>query len=193
MFSLLQGFWQYFFSKPNLHVLIIGLDHAGKTTLLEQIKTRFGNTPGVPPEKIHPTVGMNLAKIKFKGSQVILWDLGGQVKMRSMWERYYAEANAVIFVVDSADVGRMDEAKLAYDAACDHDGLAQVPVITFANKQDLPGSLTVSELAENFHPVTDAVEISRVFAVSAITGQGLEDGIAAVIQEAQVNARMTER
>ena len=79
MFSLLQGFWHYFFSKPNLHVLIIGLDHAGKTTLLEQIKTKFGNTHGLPPEKIPPTVGMNLAKIRFKGSQVILWDLGGQV------------------------------------------------------------------------------------------------------------------
>jgi ABC-type phosphate/phosphonate transport system ATPase subunit len=59
MFSLLQGFWQYLFAKPNLHVLIIGLDHAGKTTLLEKIKFVFGNQEGIPPAKIPPTVGMN--------------------------------------------------------------------------------------------------------------------------------------
>ena len=61
-----------------------------------------------------------------------------QIKMRSMWERYYSEANSVIFVVDSADLGRLDEAKLAYESACNHDGLNTVPVFTFANKQDLP-------------------------------------------------------
>ena len=57
---------------------------------------------------------MNLARINYRGSKVIFWDLGGQVKMRSMWERYYQEADAVIFVVDSADIGRLEEAKLAY-------------------------------------------------------------------------------
>ena len=57
--------------------------------------------------------------------------------MRSMWERYYAEANAVIFVVDSCDLGRLEESKLAYESACNHDGLNTVPVFTFANKQDL--------------------------------------------------------
>lgn len=68
---------------------------------------------------------------------MILWDLGGQIKMRSIWEKYYSEANAVIFVVDSADIGRLEEAKLAYDSACDNDSLNQVSVVTFANKQDL--------------------------------------------------------
>ena len=57
--------------------------------------------------------------------------------MRSMWEKYYSEANAVIFVVDSTDIGRLEEAKLAYDSVFDHDSLNQVSVVTFANKQDL--------------------------------------------------------
>ena len=73
MFSLLSGFWHYFFSKPNLHVLIIGLDHAGKTTILEAVKTKFGKMHGIPPEKIPPTVGMNLAKINHRGNQLIIW------------------------------------------------------------------------------------------------------------------------
>ena len=57
---------------------------------------------------------MNLAKIQFGGYQVIIWDLGGQIKMRNMWEKYYDDANAIVFVVDSADITRLEEAKLAY-------------------------------------------------------------------------------
>jgi ADP-ribosylation factor related protein 1 len=172
MFSLLAGFWEYFFSKPHLHVLLIGLDHAGKTTILERMKSRYGNGPGIPPEKIPPTVGMNLAKIYMKGTQLIIWDLGGQVKMRSIWERYYDEAHVVIFVVDSADIGRLEEAKFAYDAACDNEILSKVPVpiITFANKQDLPGALSPNDLSINFYPIQDAADRCRVFPVSGITG-----------------------
>ncbi len=70
--------------------------------------------PGIPPDKIPPTIGMNLAKINYKGTQVIIWDLGGQIKMRNIWEKYYETAHAIIFMVDSADIGRLEEAKLAY-------------------------------------------------------------------------------
>lgn len=113
-FSLISGFLQYLFAKPKVNLLLIGLDHAGKTTLLERIKTQFGNMHGIPPDKIPPTIGMNLAKINYKGTQVIIWDLGGQIKMRNIWEKYYETAHAIIFVVDSADIGRLEEAKLAY-------------------------------------------------------------------------------
>lgn len=190
MFSLLSGWWTYFFSKPNLHVLLIGLDHAGKTTILEALKTKFTKQHGLPPEKIPPTIGMNLAKIFYHGTQVIIWDLGGQIKMRSMWEKYYAEAHVVIFVVDSANVVRLEEAKLAYDATCSHNALSHIPVITFANKQDLSvnrkmvfnrrtvitisfilqEALTATDLAMNFHPIQDAAETTRVFPISALTG-----------------------
>lgn len=181
MFSLLAGFWTLLFSRPNIHILLIGIDYAGKTTLLEKIKTIFGkNQVGLPPEKIPPTVGMNLAKIKHKGSQVIFWDLGGQTKIRSMWEKYYDEADAVIYVVDSADSGRLDEAKYAYSAAIDHDLLTKVPVITLANKQDVPGSLPASDLVINFSP--------RTYAVSALTGDGVEAAIEAVLVEAKRRA-----
>lgn len=169
MFSLLEGFFHWIFDKPNLHILVIGLDHAGKSSLLERIKTKYSTTPGLAMEKITPTIGMNLAKLNHLGAQVIIWDLGGQIKMRSIWEKYYAEANAVIFVVDSQDVGRLDEAKLAYDAACDHDSLARVPIYTFANKRDLPGAQSASDLAVNFYSQSKT-EGSRIYAVSALTG-----------------------
>lgn len=193
MLSLIAGFWNQVFDKPSLHILVIGLDHAGKTTILEKIKSKFSSSPGLPPGKIPPTVGMNLAKIQLRGSRVIFWDLGGQKKMRSMWERYYAEANAVIFVVDSADVGRLEEAKLSFDSVCDNDWLSDVPVITIANKQDLPGALTPGDLAINFYSVNDAADRTRVFAVNAILGEGIDDCILAVVDEAMINARSRAR
>lgn len=93
---------------------MVGLDHAGKTTLLEGYKTKYGKFPGIPHDKIPPTIGMNLAKLFINNTQIIIWDLGGQIKMRNMWEKYYDDANAIIFVVDSADISRLEEAKLAY-------------------------------------------------------------------------------
>ena len=192
MFSLIAGFWQLLFDRPNLHVLIIGLDHAGKTTILEKIKAQFSNTPSLPPERIPPTVGMNLAKIQMKGSKIVFWDLGGQKKMRSIWERYYKEANAVVFVVDSADMGRLEEAKAAFDEVCENELLAlhDVPVLTIANKQDLPNAVGPGDLAMSFYSQQDGLpDRTRVFAVNAIAGQGIEEAITAVVEEALVNAK----
>lgn len=193
MLSLISGFWNQIFDRPSLHVLVIGLDHAGKTTILEKIKSKFSTVSGLPPGKIPPTIGMNIAKIQLKGSRVIFWDLGGQKKMRSMWERYYAEANAIIFVVDSADLVRLEEAKLSFDSVCDNDWLSDVPVITIANKQDLPGALTPGDLAINFYSICDAADRTRVFAVNAMLGEGIEDCISAVVDEAMINARSRSR
>lgn len=172
MISLISGFWEYFFTKPNVKVLIIGLDHAGKTTLLEKIKSKIGKLHSLPIDKIPPTVGMNLAKISYMGSQVILWDLGGQMKMRGIWEKYYDETDCIIFVVDSTDVGRLMEAKLAFGklmsvfvceymililililcrtaTTCDNDSLKHVPIIVWATKQDLPVRSFIDFYANN--------------------------------------------
>lgn len=193
MFSLISGFWQCFFAKPKVNVLIIGLDHAGKTTLLEKVKSKFGNIPSIPAEKIPPTIGMNLAKIFYRGTQVIIWDLGGQIKMRTMWENYYDSAHAIVFVVDSADVGRLEEAKLAYEAICDHDSVGDISVIILANKQDLEGALSPGELAINFYAIQDAAERSRVFPISALTGEGMDEAISTVIDEARLRSRLLDR
>mmetsp|Transcript_1343 Transcript_1343/g.2400 ORF Transcript_1343/g.2400 Transcript_1343/m.2400 type:complete len:234 (-) Transcript_1343:1508-2209(-) len=136
MFSLISGLWHYLFSPQNFHVLIIGIDSAGKTTLLENIKRNYG-AGGLPSDKITPTIGMNLAKIRYDGAQVIFWDLGGQSKMRAMWEKYYMEANAVIYVVDSANEARIEEARFAFDNMLEDPSLSQTPVLIVANKQDM--------------------------------------------------------
>ena len=131
----------------------------------------LGNGQSIPPEKIPPTIGMNLAKIQYLGSQVIIWDLGGQIKMRDMWEKYYDEENAIIFLVDSADTYRLEEARLAYESIC--DSVNDIPISIFANKQDLQASLSPGDLANIFYAEdaeANMFDRFRVYPVSALTG-----------------------
>ncbi|CAM9316709.1 unnamed protein product, partial [Ectocarpus sp. 8 AP-2014] len=81
-FSLIAGLIRYLFSKTEVNVLILGLDYAGKTTLLEQMKGIFKKVQGIPPSKIPPTVGLNVGKMDVGGCKLTFWDLGGQVRLR---------------------------------------------------------------------------------------------------------------
>lgn len=91
-------------------VLLLGLDNAGKTTLLSQIKALFQPRPeGAPapnPGKTVPTVGQNVANISLPDMYLKIWDVGGQISMRGLWQSYYTSCHAIIFVVDSTDVGQ---------------------------------------------------------------------------------------
>lgn len=88
MFSLLYGFWQYIFQRDEYYILILGLDNAGKTTLLEQAK--IGLNPGykgVNLLKISCTVGLNIGKIQSQGVVLNFWDLGGQSELQCLWDK----------------------------------------------------------------------------------------------------------
>lgn len=116
MFSLISGCIEFLTRKDEIHLLIVGLDGAGKTTLLERLKAAFTEgTTTLPPHKILPTVGLNLARFQVGPLPVVAWDLGGAQTLRSIWERYFKESHAVIYVVDAANGERIDEAKNVMD------------------------------------------------------------------------------
>lgn len=89
---------------------MLGLDNAGKTTLLSQIKAlyqpRADGAPAPNPGKTVPTVGQNVATVSLPDMNLKIWDVGGQISMRGLWQSYYTSCHAIIFVVDSADVGQ---------------------------------------------------------------------------------------
>ncbi|KAJ1445263.1 ADP-ribosylation factor-related protein 1-like protein [Pelagophyceae sp. CCMP2097] len=149
-FSLIGAFKESCFKRPELNLLCLGLDGAGKTAAFERTKQSFArrNTTAVPFDKIAPTLGLNIAKLDILGCRVTVWDLGGDSKMRGIWKRYYPEAHGVVFVIDAADPARFQEAKGAFSSACAHAELLDVPILIFANKSDLEFVVKPSALEE---------------------------------------------
>ena len=104
MFTLLYGLYKWLLQKDEFFVVILGLDNAGKTTFLEQLKTKFdGGYKALPPGKITTTVGLNIGKIDTAGVRINFWDLGGQEELQSLWDKYYAECHGIIYVIDASD------------------------------------------------------------------------------------------
>ena len=165
MFSLISGLIKYFFSKTEIRILILGLDYAGKTTLLERTKSAYRknkNAVIIPPEKITPTIGLNVSTIEINRCMVLFWDVSGQIKMRTIWQHYYADANGLIFVVDSTDIDRLGEVKLALQAVLEHPHIRQIPLLVLVNKQDLPGALSAEDLHQTIFSFLDPDQVVEI-------------------------------
>ncbi|XP_051685078.1 ADP-ribosylation factor-related protein 1 isoform X1 [Oryctolagus cuniculus] len=88
MYTLLSGLYKYMFQKDEYCILILGLDNAGKTTFLEQSKTRFSkNYKGMSLSKITTTVGLNIGTVDVGKARLMFWDLGGQEELQSLWDK----------------------------------------------------------------------------------------------------------
>ena len=176
MFSLLYGFYEYLTHKEEVHILVIGLDRAGKTRLLDRIRLLFTGLSTLENGHTLPTVGLNIARFDLKNVPLVFWDLGGQAQLRSIWEKYYGESHALVFVVDASDHARLAEAKGVLEKLMGNAELQGAPLLVLANKQDLPGAMAAVE-------VRDRMGLSRfsreravdVRPCSAVNGEGLED------------------
>ncbi|XP_032809018.1 ADP-ribosylation factor-related protein 1 [Petromyzon marinus] len=180
MYTLLSGLWKYMFKKDEYCVLILGLDNAGKTTFLEQTKTRFSkNYKAMNLSKITTTVGLNIGTIDVGSVRLMFWDLGGQEELQSLWDKYFAECHGVIYLIDSVDEGRLVESRDAFDKMVSSEALDGVPLLVLANKQDMEGCLTVPDIKTAFSDC--ATKIGKrdclVQPSSALTGDGVNEGI----------------
>ncbi|XP_031501165.1 uncharacterized protein LOC116264867 [Nymphaea colorata] len=177
MFSLLYGLWKFLFSKTEFHVLILGIDKAGKTTLLEKLKATYSNLEGLPPDRIVPTVGLNIGRMEVENTKLVFWDLGGQSGLRTIWEKYFEEAHAIIYVIDAACQQRFEDSKSALEKVLRHEDLQGAPLLILANKQDIDGAVSADELAR-YLDLKELDERPYLFeAVSAYDGMGIKDAI----------------
>lgn len=98
-----------YFGTKEKKILILGLDGAGKTTIFNRLFTE-----AVDNQQTMPTIGFNVTKGKLNNVATQVWDLGGQNTFRNYWHCYYDSVDAIIFVVDSSDVQRLDIVKKEY-------------------------------------------------------------------------------
>ncbi|KAG9343781.1 hypothetical protein AGOR_G00223730 [Albula goreensis] len=160
----------------SLHVVVIGLDSAGKTSLLYRLKLReFVNTI--------PTKGFNMEKIKVavgssRATTFQVWDVGGQEKLRPLWKSYTRRTDGMVFVVDSAESERMEEAKVELHRITRTSENQGIPVLVLANKQDLTSAMSATEVekALALHELS-ASTLHHTQGCSAVDGQGLQPGL----------------
>ncbi|CAH1992818.1 unnamed protein product [Acanthoscelides obtectus] len=158
--------------QGTLHVVMLGLDSAGKTTALYRLKfDQYLNTV--------PTIGFNCEKVKGMVGKAKVWDVGGQEKLRPLWKSYTRCTDGIVFVLDSVDVERMEEAKMELIRTVKAPENSSVPILVLANKQDLPGAREPREL-EKLLGLTELGHGGHQWHVQpacAITGDGLHEGL----------------
>ena len=91
-------------------------------------------------------VGFNMRKITKGNVSIKLWDVGGQPRFRSMWERYCRHVQAIVYVVDAADVDRIDESSRLLHELVQRPTLHNVPLLVLGNKNDLSRALGTQDL-----------------------------------------------
>merc|ERR1712232_1152046 len=123
-----------------------------------------------------PTIGFNVETVEYKNISFMVWDVGGQDKIRPLWRHYYANTQGLIFVVDSNDVNRMDIARETICSMMKEDELHHAALLVYANKQDLPNALGASEISDKLGLRNLWCEW-YIQSCCATTGDGLYEGL----------------
>jgi len=145
-------------------------DAAGKTTILYKLKL------GEIVTTI-PTIGFNVETVEYKNISFTVWDVGGQDKIRHLWRSYFnlRDPQGVIFVVDSSDRDRLEAARKELENI--RNKMQNVPVLVFANKQDLPNSMPAAEVQEKLGLQNVSNCQCCVQSARATNGDGISSGL----------------
>lgn len=154
----------------EIRLLILGLDNSGKTTILKKFN-------GEDINSISPTLGFNIKTLYFRDFKLSVWDVGGQVSIRTYWRNFFEQTDGLIWVVDSSDQGRLSSCKKELHDLLKQEKLAGSTLLIFYNKSDIQGAMPLQQIKDFLE--LDKIQ-SRHWAIlpsSAVTGSGLLQGI----------------
>ncbi len=171
--KLVHLFEEWSLSEP-CRIVMLGLDAAGKTTVLYKIKLN-------ETVSTIPTIGFNVEEVRLgKGICFTVWDVGGQEKIRPLWRHYYQNTHGLIYVVDSNDVDRIKEASEELHGILNNDEMRGVPVVVMANKQDLPHAVSASNMATQLGLHSLHNHKWHIQACTACNGDGVYESLEAM-------------
>jgi len=168
--SFFQRISGLFSGQQEVRILMLGLDAAGKTTILYRLQ--IGEVVSTLP-----TIGFNVETLTYKNLKLQVWDLGGQSSIRPYWKCYYGSTQAVIYVVDSADRERIPTSRAELLAMLAEDELQDCKLLVFANKQDQENAMSVAEVSDALGLHTLKGRQWTIMKSCAIKGEGLEEGL----------------
>merc|ERR1711871_46783 len=175
-FSSMLAYLRSMFWKQEMEITLVGLQNAGKSTLVQVI------ADGSFQDDMIPTVGFNMRKITKGKVQIKMWDLGGQPRFRGMWERYCANVSAIVYVVDAADHKQVDTSREELHELIAKPATKDIPLLVLGNKRDLPEALPEEAIIERMHlkDITDR-EVG-FYTISAKNQDNIETTIDWLIQ-----------
>jgi len=157
-------------SEHEPRILILGLDNAGKTSILRKLSDE-------DPMQTQATQGFNIKSVNVDGFKLNMWDVGGQKAIRKYWPHYYDEVDVLIYVVDAADKRRLEETGMELQQLLSEEKLANVALLVFANKMDLATAMPAAEISTHLTLHTIRDRKWNIQACSAKTGDGIHDGL----------------
>ncbi|VDK80226.1 unnamed protein product, partial [Dibothriocephalus latus] len=156
-------------SRPDreIRILSLGLDNAGKTTILKQLASE-------DIAHVSPTQGFNVKSVVTQGFKLNVWDIGGQRKIRPYWRNYYDNTDVLIYVIDSSDDARFEETGEELFELLKDEKLKGVPLLVLANKQDLVNAASADGLSEGLGLTSIRDRKWQIQPCSALSGEGLQ-------------------
>jgi len=164
--------------EKEARILMLGLDNAGKTTILKKLSEE-------DISHIMPTQGFNIKSLVQDNFKLNVWDIGGQKTIRPYWSNYFESSDALVYVIDSSDRRRLEESGQELAELVAEDKLGGIPLLVFANKQDLLNALSAEEIADMLKLETIKDRTWTIQACSAKGGDGLQEGMEWLISNVQ--------
>jgi len=161
--------WSLFGTEEH-KIVILGLDNAGKTTILYQFLMH-------EVVQTSPTIGSNVEEVTWKNIHFLMWDLGGQQSLRQSWSTYFTNTEFVILVVDSTDSERLTLVKAELERLTTHEDLSNAAFLVFANKQDVKGSLSPAIISRELNLTALRKQRWQIQPCCGLTGEGLYQGL----------------
>ncbi|KAJ4329378.1 ADP-ribosylation factor-like protein 2 [Fusarium piperis] len=162
----------------EMRILMLGLDNAGKTTIVKKVMGEDVNT-------VSPTLGFIIKTIDYEGYKLNIWDVGGQKTLRSYWRNYFEKTDALIWVVDATDGLRIEDCRDELQGLLLEERLAGASLLVFANKTDVEGCMTEQEILSALQLESIRTHRWHILPCSAMTGSNLKEGLSWVVEDAK--------
>ncbi|KAG9236645.1 ADP-ribosylation factor family-domain-containing protein [Amylocarpus encephaloides] len=164
----------------EMRILMLGLDNAGKTTIVKKIM-------GENVNDVSPTLGFLIKTIEYEGYKLNIWDVGGQKTLRSYWRNYFEKTDALIWVVDATerDEDRLKACRDELHGLLQEERLSGASLLVFANKTEVNGCMDEMEIREALELMDIKTHKWNIIRCSAMTGANLKDGLAWVVEDAK--------